>query len=481
MAAGQRDIPVLLQPGSGATVRAPGEFMYLAFADREILAIVTGLDGTQSRLKMVTGDFTKPAGGIEEVELVNPDPDNACAVTVIIGAGEFDRKIIQGDVTVTPVLRSANGKTKADTRTTIELQLDFTEALNVEWEQHEEKETVGLSGAPDGEESGFVFCATPSGYITATPINSADTLNYFSRDGVYQRSVAIFDIPEPLYPGSPMPTGTIKGVTYNPWTETVWFVTSDGNLFEVVGRGPGLRTGVNLAAMVPAGALAGPVGVAFVSASQVAVAVSGGIWFIDVVSGAAVGNVETPDTVGRSVAYVPELDGVAYCSVGNRLPRIVYLSGEIEDLPVAGSVNGAGYDYKSRQYVLNELYGNLRVHSAGDVSYFAAGSAIRTECGAVSAVLRRGEERIESAVYVIDDGGEITVSGQLIRAALELYGGGQPMPDYLDSVYAFQVLGQTVSVETGGSSFAAAKQADEFTMMAPAIVRLTIDNDMTWS
>jgi len=123
MAAGQRDIPVLLQPGSGATVRAPGEFMYLAFADREILAIVTGQDGTQSRLKMVTGDFTKPAGGIEEVELVNPDPDNACAVTVIIGAGEFDRKIIQGEVTITPGIRGADGQFVDDTRSTVRLRV----------------------------------------------------------------------------------------------------------------------------------------------------------------------------------------------------------------------------------------------------------------------------------------------------------------------------------------------------------------------
>lgn len=123
MAAGQRDIPVLLQPGSGATVRAPGEFMYLAFADREILAIVTGLDGTQSRLKMVTGDFTKPAGGIEEVELVNPDPDTPCAVTVIIGAGEFDRKIIQGEVTVNPGIRRADGQFVEDTRRDLSLRV----------------------------------------------------------------------------------------------------------------------------------------------------------------------------------------------------------------------------------------------------------------------------------------------------------------------------------------------------------------------
>lgn len=472
------DHTITVEPGSEFPVQAGGDFAFCKFAAHDIRVIIKSSPRT-----MRAGSKWRPAGGFEAGDLIvqNPDPVNPVAVVLTIGTGDFDDQIIRGDVTVTPVLRSADGSTKQDTRTTVEMQLDFTEALNVEWEQHEEKETVTLSGAPDGEESGFIFCATPSGYITATPINSGDTLNYFSRDGVYQRSVAIFDIPEPLYPGSPMPTGTIRGVTYNPWTETVWFVTSDGNLFEVVGRGPGLRTGINLAAMVPAGALAGPVGVAWVSASTVAVAVSGGIWFINVVRGAPVANVETPDTVQRSVAYVPELDGVAYCTVGSRLPRIVYLSGEVGDLPVAGSVNGAGYDYKSRQYLMNELYGNLRVHSADDVSYFATGSAIRTECGAVSAVLRSGGKRIESAVYVIDDGGQITVSGKIIRAALELYGGGQPMPDYLDSVYAFQVLGQTVSVETGGSSFAAAGQVDSFSMAAPAIVRLTIDNDMKWS
>ncbi|NQY85045.1 MAG: hypothetical protein HRT34_09735 [Alcanivorax sp.] len=123
MAAGQRDIPVLLQPGNGATVRAPGEFLYLKFADREIQAIVTGRDGTQSRVKMVTGDFTAPGGGIDEIELINPDTTTPCAVVITVGDGEFDRKIIQGEVTITPGIRGADGQFVDDTRSTVRVRV----------------------------------------------------------------------------------------------------------------------------------------------------------------------------------------------------------------------------------------------------------------------------------------------------------------------------------------------------------------------
>ncbi|HBM23151.1 MAG TPA: hypothetical protein DD411_06220 [Alcanivorax sp.] len=472
------DHSITVAPGAEFPVQAAGDFVFCKFADRDIRVIIQSSPRT-----MRAGSKWRPAGGFEAGDVIvqNPDPVNPVAVVLTIGVGDFDDQIIRGDVTVTPVLRSADGSTKQDTRTTVEMQLDFTEALNVEWEQHQEKETVTLSGAPAGGDTGFLFCATPDGYVTATPNNSADTLNYFSRDGIYQRSVEIFDIPEPIYPGSPLPTGHIKGLTYNPFSDSIWFINNEGLLYEVVGRGPGLKTAINLYS-ITTDDLSIAQGLSFVSGTVVAVATVYDMLFIDLASGSVISRIEDlPGSCSRSVAYVPELSGVIYCTTGTKLPKLALLTGDVEDLPVDDPVSGAAYDSKNRQYVLNEQYGNLRVHSEADVSYFATGSAIRTECGAVSAVLRRGEERIESAVYVIDDGGEITVSGQLIRAALELYGGGQPMPDYLDSVYAFQVLGQTVSVETGGSSFAAAKQADEFTMMAPAIVRLTIDNDMTWS
>lgn len=497
MAAGQRDIPVLLQPGNGATVRAPGEFLYLKFADREIQAIVTGLDGTQSRVKMVTGDFTRPGGGISEVELVNPDPANACAVVVTVGDGEFDRKIIQGDVSITPVIRTANGQTRNDSRRTISLDVSPQYQSTHDWE-------VGdlLAENPD-----------PGASSINDMVTAADT--YFGYAG--NRFIE-FD-PQTLRRVSTSPeTATATGVPVDMGHPSVLHpMVGDrsGIVYAVdrassFGSGPsrlivvnprtGLVSGqfdVGSSSRIPTGMIVAP------GFDQVVIAMNASsgpreFWIYNLSTGAFVGLDQSLDAnfnLGSSYEVEPGKwytveDGDSLWTVkgspGNwsisaqRATGISSVNANAVAVGLFALAKGqvGATPYPVRKYAMAPFT-------------TVSGVAALAGCGTLfnRLVKRRaldGAAQSIAAVEVTWQDRRGLARGEIIRLIIEWYTGELAPDDYLDHVYGARLFRPTDNsaeraVMTGAETFAKAGIADDFEIYLPARVELIVDNELATS
>jgi hypothetical protein len=99
---------------AGQTVEIPvvGDFIYCKFSDGEIRVVING-----KSTNMESGDERRSGDGtvFRGVNLIN-DTGVDKYVVFVIGFGKFDRKIVQGNISIEPVLRSADGTLKADTR-----------------------------------------------------------------------------------------------------------------------------------------------------------------------------------------------------------------------------------------------------------------------------------------------------------------------------------------------------------------------------
>jgi len=464
MAAGQRDIPVLLQPGSGATVRAPGEFMYLAFADREILAIVTGQDGTQSRLKMVTGDFTKPAGGIEEVELVNPDPDNACAVTVIIGAGEFDRKIIQGEVTITPGIRGADGQFVDDTRSTVRLR-------------------VALGNI------------TPQSYIAAEKISSVSSVagKVFGLDDgrVIVESFTVQENNWRLYESADSPAyteiprlGDVGGAQVGP---EIWVAQKQD--LPILGW----RAVINrydAATLIKRGEIVTGVAMSQLPGDSLTsmTAADGAVYLARntnrelyklALDGSVIAKIDGTQDAQSLIVNDGKLhifDNYFYQIFSVYDLALNKLSNSESAIPaIGGNFRGMGIGPKGR--ALGISYGsNLEQFSLEDITISASGSV--TSC-AGGGFLKSSPIDTKAEIYTqrLDDG-RVLMSGEILRAALEIYTGRYMPANYLD--YVYRVRAENLNgisprtVDSGGKSFLAAGIPDDASGTFPQTLEITL-------
>jgi hypothetical protein len=475
MAAGQRDIPVLLAPGSGATVRAPGEFMYLAFADREILAIVTGQDGTQSRLKMVTGDFTKPDGGIEEVELVNPDPDNACAVTVIIGAGEFDRKIIQGEVTITPGIRGADGQFVDDTRSTVRLRVALGNITPQSYtagqligEINMDAQGLDKTNAPTVLDDGRVLVCDYDGdnwhVNNDFPGGAWEPLPANLGHGTGQQIGPEIWVPE----GQDLPVVGAR-VVYRVYDAATYAHRRD-IVTEVPWEGIPANPNVRSLVTLPGDR-------------------------IGVLSGTSGDDVFITDRAGALVERLP-VDGPNFMLVRNNIlhvctgtmrPTGLQLFNATTLAPVSDSeqqfpVNNTNTDAAAitRDGVLYAQFSSgaemLREYSVANITISASGSV--TSC-AGGGFLKSSPIDTQAEIYTqrLDDG-RVLMSGEILRAALEIYTGRYMPANYLD--YVYRVRAENLNgisprtVDSGGKSFLAAGIPDDASGTFPQTLEITL-------
>lgn len=472
MAAGQRDIPVLLQPGSGATVRAPGAFLYLKFADREIQAVVTGEDGTQSRIRMVTGDFTRPGGGISEVELVNPDPANACAAVVTIGDGEFDRKIIQGEVTISPGIRGADGQFVDDTRSTLRLRAAIG---NIEPRSYVDTEVIAESDPGDNQTT--VPTVMDDGRVLACDSNG---------DG--------------------------WRINRNWPNDSAWEPLLSG-----LGDGPGLQRGAEL--WVPSGMDVPGIGKRMVIRVYDAATlqfrrqlVTGATWG-GIGSNPSVGNlVELPggrlglvhvnnmDTKKNQLSILDQDLNLVTAHVWNSARWAIVRNGVIHlsaallrssscrlfDAQTLVELNSSEFQFSN----INEWFIGVAWSKNGiiagdypmteraveDITISASGSV--TSC-AGGGFLKQPQVDTRAELYTqrLDDG-RVLMSGELLRAILEIYTGRYMPENYLD--YIYRVRAENLNgisprtIDSGGQSFLAAGIEDDASATFPQTVEITI-------
>jgi len=473
MAAGQRDIPVLLQPGSGATVRAPGEFMYLAFADREILAIVTGQDGTQSRLKMVTGDFTKPAGGIEEVELVNPDPNNACAVTVIIGAGEFDRKIIQGEVTITPGIRGADGQFVDDTRSTVRLRVAIG---NIEPREYVAGDLISTTTVGDK----FHVCTVLPGERLLVAAAQNNRYGEFKLVRNYRSAPTVEDVVGDF--------GLAQGAVIGAELVMPGVVLIGGTWFLQIRR-------YDAVTLQQRAAITTDIVCVFQFTWGIWAATyapeSGHFWvghhndirILDPADGALVKTIEggggTAGLIYRNgIVHRVATDGNIFaCYDAVTMQEVSIEAATLPDRGGPYDYGGGAFDDDHDEVVTSGLSDDDVVRVAvEDITITASGSV--TSC-AGGGFLKSSPIDTQAEIYTqrLDDG-RVLMSGEILRAALEIYTGRYMPANYLD--YVYRVRAENLNgisprtVDSGGKSFLAAGIPDDASGTFPQTLEITL-------
>jgi hypothetical protein len=115
--AGQ-DYPKRLEAGATQNVNIAGDYIFCKFADRPFTVIMDG-----SRVTMEGGDKYRNSGGFTEFEIENTDPLNPIAIILTIGQGDYNRQIVKGEITTVTGVRKADGRFVDDSRVSLSMNI----------------------------------------------------------------------------------------------------------------------------------------------------------------------------------------------------------------------------------------------------------------------------------------------------------------------------------------------------------------------
>ena len=486
------DHSITVAPGSEFPVQAAGDFVFCKFADRDIRVIIQNSPRT-----MRAGSKWRPAGGFEAGDVIvqNPDPVNPVAVVLTIGVGDFDDQIIRGDVSVTPVLRTANGTTRGDSRRTISLdvtpQLDSSHGW-VAGELMAENPDPGYDYLNDMVTAGAAYFGYQENRFTEF---DPATLAVVARSPE-TRTVAGVPVdmghPSILHPM----TGDRDGMVY-----AVDRASSFGNgasRLIVLDPRTGLVYGqfdVGSSSRIPEGLLVDK------SARQIVIKMQAQtgqdeFWVYSLDTGQFLFQDTSLDSSqGLVTAYEVETGRWYVWEGGGDLRTFTGGPGNwsVSEVRSSGAPSsgvssvavgrhavvvggqGAGYPKAARKY-------------ASEPFTTVSGLASIAGCGSLFNRLAKrrglGGARYSMAdVEMIEQDRRIRARGEVLRLVVEWYTGEQAPDDYLDHIYGarlFKTTGNAAekALLTGAETFARAGVADFFDVWLPSRIELIVDNEL---
>lgn len=476
--AGQ-DIHKRLQPGQSQPVHVGGDFIFLKFADRPIVVIINGGESSGSRVIMEAGDKYRP-GRFTSFEISNPDTINPAAVIFTVGEGDYNRQVVQGEVSIVPVLRKADGTTKPDTRFQLDIDLMPVSAVVESLPVGE----VLASGDVDGNDGwlsgGAVFRAADGtiGHTLMTQFGSTyglalfdENLNLLDFGQVTKQSKKNRELIHTPQTGwayingasiqGPLVIGSTAGLnTFFTWDKTIESATvdGDGNIV-LIDRDLNVeKIDPNNWASVFTGTIEGP---PKNSSWQQAIAYDAfyGRYYLQ---SYANGNNYILDEQFNVVETLGDYSGRPTVSEGRAVFR------------------NSVFVARTQQV---QSHVTKKVWRPYDTSPKIA--AYRSGCGLVNALVKEsGSVLIEANIDVSDTSSGFAIEGELIRAALEYYYRRAVPSSYLDHVYAVDATSDAngapfKKISTGNETFRKAGVKDQFGAMAPGRITLTIDNELT--
>lgn len=482
--AGQ-DISKRLLPGQSQPVQVGGDFIFMKFADRPITVLINGGESSGSRVVMEAGDKYRP-GNFQSFEIENTDPERPAQLLLTVGRGDYNRQIVKGEISITPILRNADGTTKTDTRH--DLRIDLLPA-NLELDTYAAGDLIAtgqtLVGSSFSTSSNFIFQKVDgdmvfmdggsNGSWTVSRLN-LQTLSYSSTfNGDLPGTAIATDMAEhPTLGFIALRTSTNE--LYQ-WTGTEWVL---------FGELPAAQTCNSLCYMPDRKLWAG---------TSVLNGVDGkGIYLFS-------------DDLASQAAFIPvaTISG-SHSARYDRANSQLYLVRNINYIPIdieegtAGAEVGIVYEGNQNngaQYGRMVVHGNdvffmedvyetrVRKHAFKNYTTKPEFRAIRPGCELAQALIRADQlPQITATITTETQANGVKVSGELIRAAMEYYF-RRAVPDgYLDHVYAVDFTrdgyGRPFApIVTGNDTFARANVADNFTSLLPGQVVITIDNELT--
>ncbi|WP_432209985.1 hypothetical protein [Marinobacter alkaliphilus] len=471
--------------GGTYPINGNGEtYIFCQFADRPIKVKIAGKTVT-----MRAGgyqEFEPLTGPNARVEFENTDPDNPAAVIFILGTGTYDEKIIRGEVSITPVLKNADGTTKTDTRYTLEVDLVPTKLTTVTYQADDVIDSVDLR--PLVEADGEFFQGVYDGHVfkvgeniaVAVTNNAANdgevlifgknmnlittvnlALDYQRTDSAWHPKLGYLTVrddanTEIKKANSDQSFTTIFTADYT-ITSFCWVEKTNNFLlyYERQGLVEEYNDGFGLVRSFSVVPVTGENSCIRYNKDR------DSIWF-------KYGNVSS----------LQELDYDSLAEITNRefpdLPNIKSFC-PVNNLLFAATESLAPNGYQART-----LYKQALV----DFSTKPVFKAVRAGCGVVDGLyVSQGTAQVFAALEVTELQTGIKVSGELVRAALEWYFRRKMGNQYLDHVYAVDFSRDENGlnfkpVSTGNETFKRANVADDFATLLPGRVVITIDNEL---
>jgi len=476
----QQDVKLRLAPGETKEIQRPGRFIFCKFSDRQVSIIMD-----QARIEMEAGDKHVSTDRFKSFQVQNLDQEREAYLIFVVGDGDFDRMIVQGEISIEPILRNADGTTKPDTRFTLEIDLlpvsgqvttlspgDVLAQVDAPY-----KSAGGVVRRPDGIVAHTVWTNEPTYVFGVAEFD--DNLNLIQTiEG--QDSAVVGGVTSALTWSARrgyltiINTNQIVNYISGNVVKTVTFSLTAGNLWSENAEGLCVDKNDNLVVLN------------------------------------RYGNVVVIDS--DTLAVINEKILPVY-SVGSGIKgRISY--NRFNDTFVVQTNNNAGYQIYDANFQLLEnlteqahfpnisqgrdFYRNLVLISEDfqtsgvDLSKVVFSEyqtspkieAVRPFCGLNNTLLKRSDPLVLTAsITATETPNGIQIEGELIKAALEYYYRTKVPDDYLDHIYGFDVSrdknGYPVrEIVSGNRTFKAANIADDLTTLAPSRVKVILDNEL---
>jgi hypothetical protein len=469
---------------AGQTVEIPvvGDFIYCKFSDGEIRVVING-----KSTSMESGDERRSGDGtvFRGVNLINETAVDK-AVVFVIGFGSFNRRIVQGNVSIEPILRSADGTTRADTRQTISVNLL---PANLSVTSYLQGDTIIASRSTDeqnpftmfpGESGNLVIaCNEPTGDVTFDEYSLKD-LSYLGSLGSYEDGPGGTFEDVCFWPGVGLIqvssaigekgavillNGTDRSEDYvklfttilsdeNKAPQTMTVDVNTGNLVLMTSRNTGTDNSLiqiydrdfNLVQR-------------FDNVSR---------FWSGLASDPITGNLVISDNRALRFYSMPDFEFIEEFSPGVSRPFE-------KDFYVKGGV----------VYQAENLGDTVVALAVRDFTTKPEFIAVRGGCELKQAVSKNSELPQTLADITVNElTSGVEIRGNLIRAALEFYYRRAAPDDYLDHVYGLDYTRDAAglpikAISTGNRTFLASGVADEFDTLLPGQIILIIDNDLT--
>ncbi|RUT74701.1 hypothetical protein EHM94_05770 [Marinobacter sp. NP-6] len=468
------DVKLRLEAGQDMPVTTPGDYIYLKFADRDIRVTITEGKGVQKPVVMRVGDKYRP-GPFKAFNIQNTDPANPAQIIMVVGEGDFNRQVIQGEVTVTPGIRTADGTFIDDRRFDISAYIVPKRDATVELS---DGDTLGTLAKPAGasrwesitvDEDGFIHAVLTgqnSFYDNLYKVTFDRELNYVDQK-----------VMPPLFGGSDSMTKVIyyKGDYYKSFGDHIskndlqWlFPPIDVSTIHLAN---------DLVYAIPANPTA--------NRALVVIDFNGNI--VDEIPQSKLGAQTITGLIwepfGRT--WTTKTNTADDFSVYDADFNLLY---ERDNQPgLGGSFSGSGqgvavgdvyYSYPNNSGAFYKVQLVDRVKAL-------SGEAFPADC--FNPLVRRDWSSRETSanITVQQSAGRATIRGEVIRAAIEMYYGAELEPgfDYMDHVYGITVFnpagpGITEQARSSGSTLKAAKITDNFAAVLPSKIQLTVDDGL---
>lgn len=518
------DKPILVPAGGTVVLRAVGDFIFCKFTDRPLVLNIQDREGTSDGpVEVKNGSMRRPPGGVSVVEITNNDPTNDCAAVFFVGKGDFDDKIIQGEVTVMPGVRGSDGVWRDDTRHELVFDMvpiraavklfnsgtliaatdgdiqDVTEALYSHLTFGGWSTRAGIGQSDTGP--GWFLSETDGAY----PVGGASLLVEFDADmNIAAHHVTPAGIDWPLAGtirngqsdvcavGSFVVSGGgggayVQGITGSHWDKRLAFWNLDdnsyGELYDFGDEGRGRMYSVcpyNGAVL------------AITQSDGASGTDNDAMWHLIATDGTKLDEGVIPVGVNldnRSLArYDAARDGIVMKIDAASLLTFNPDNGtySTESLPDVMDSVWQGWAPAGRHLIrLNTV--DKRVERVVFADFQSPMQIdVVTSCSQWGALVDRELETFHTRASVAVEaapGGQIRVSGEVIRAALEFYFRRTVPDDYMDHVYSFETNGDPyggakIIAHGGGQSLKKIGAADNFDVVLPASFRVTVDQDL---